>query len=197
MSPCNVRHAYFPRRWSMLWDSTEPVSVDVCCTDLFQSVICRCRLKDCRLFCLSLSTLVYRSVAMGSYSSALVPGKPYDCCHVCRNLEWNTGMLERCMLEEVAAYCCGKSPTFSVELVLCCNACSLFVFVVFKETEEFDSIVSVAEKLNEQVAQSQTCRLWEVFTLNDGYLELNIRRLQLGLRECVPSGLFMSRLSLR
>ncbi|XP_028451844.1 SH3 domain-containing kinase-binding protein 1 isoform X2 [Perca flavescens] len=52
----------------------------------------RCRLKDCRLFCLSLSTLVFLSVTMGSYSSALIP-----------------------------------------------------------DTEEFDSVVSMAEKLNEQV----------------------------------------------
>ncbi|XP_034746309.1 SH3 domain-containing kinase-binding protein 1 isoform X2 [Etheostoma cragini] len=52
----------------------------------------RCRLKDCRLFFLSLSTLVFLSVTMGSYSSALIP-----------------------------------------------------------DTEEFDSVVSMAEKLNEQV----------------------------------------------
>ncbi|XP_039634330.1 SH3 domain-containing kinase-binding protein 1 isoform X1 [Perca fluviatilis] len=60
----------------------------------------RCRLKDCRLFCLSLSTLVFLSVTMGSYSSALIP-----------------------------------------------------------DTEEFDSVVSMAEKLNEQVAHAADERL--------------------------------------
>ncbi|XP_028451843.1 SH3 domain-containing kinase-binding protein 1 isoform X1 [Perca flavescens] len=60
----------------------------------------RCRLKDCRLFCLSLSTLVFLSVTMGSYSSALIP-----------------------------------------------------------DTEEFDSVVSMAEKLNEQVAHVADERL--------------------------------------
>ncbi|XP_044077562.1 SH3 domain-containing kinase-binding protein 1 isoform X3 [Siniperca chuatsi] len=60
----------------------------------------RCRLKDCRFFCLSLSALVFLSVAMGNYSSALIP-----------------------------------------------------------EIEEFDSIVSIAEKLNEQVAHAADERL--------------------------------------
>ncbi|XP_026228110.1 uncharacterized protein si:dkey-71d15.2 isoform X1 [Anabas testudineus] len=64
------------------------------------AVVTRCRLKSCRCFCLALSALVFLSITMGSYSSALTP-----------------------------------------------------------ETEEFVSIVSVTEKLNEQVAHAADERL--------------------------------------
>lgn len=111
MSPCYVRHAHFPQRRSILWDTAEPVFVDVALTCSNLSYV------DVDLetagFSVSHSTLVYLSVAMGGYSSALVPGKPYK-CSANGSLLWKVPYI------------------LCLTLLLCCNACSpCFVFLIF------------------------------------------------------------------
>lgn len=109
--------------------------------------------------------LCYRSVAMGSYSSALIPGKTHNCPLVCCAAAVDVPTQYVRGVWHIVSAASFHNPTDHLEKnkhkennngLLCaalstksCDGCSPFPP---KEMEEFNSIVSTAERMNKQVA---------------------------------------------